>query len=106
MSDYTIATDDSILPYTHTTTTTGCIVEKMSITHPYAVMNKESFAWIYLAKSDNSLKYNRQVQKISAVFSYIGGLIGAITAILFLIKAYTDTSLEVAIGLSLFQTKN
>jgi hypothetical protein len=42
------------------------------------------------------------VQKISAVFSYIGGLVGAVTALLFLIKSYTDSSLEVTIGLSLF----
>ena len=43
------------------------------------------------------------MQKISAVISYIGGLVGAITALLFLIKAYTDISLEISIGLNLFE---
>lgn len=60
---------------------------------------------MYLAKSVNSLIYTRQVQKISAVFSYIGGLVGAITALLFLIKTYTDISLEITIGLHLFQSE-
>lgn len=59
---------------------------------------------MYLAKSENSLVYSRQVQKISAVFSYIGGLVGAVTALLFLVKSYTDSSLEVTIGLNLFQS--
>jgi hypothetical protein len=61
-----------------------------------------ALATVFLAKSANSLLYNRQVQKISAVFSYIGGLVGAITALLFLIKTYTDSSLEISIGIKLF----
>ena len=65
-----------------------------------------AYAAVYLAKSDNSLVYNRQVQKISTVISYIGGLVGAVTALLFLIKSYTDNSLEVTIGLNLFQSKD
>ena len=43
------------------------------------------------------------MQKISTVISYIGGLVGAITALLFLIKTYTDISLEITIGLNLFE---
>jgi hypothetical protein len=54
-------------------------------------------------KSHSSLVYTREVQKISVVFSYIGGLVGAITAFLFLVKSYTDSSLEVNIGISLFK---
>jgi hypothetical protein len=65
--------------------------------------NNTALTSIYLAKSKDSLVYTRQVQKISAVFSYIGGLVGAITAVLFLIKSYTDISLEVSIGINLFQ---
>ena len=37
------------------------------------------------------------------VFSYIGGLVGAISAILFILKSYTDTSLEIAIARNLFR---
>lgn len=36
----------------------------------------------------------------------MGGLVGAVTALLFLVKSYTDSSLEVTIGIDLFQTPN
>jgi hypothetical protein len=68
-------------------------VEQKAINHPYTVTANVPTVSVYLAKSENSLMYNRQVQKISAVFSYIGGLVGAITAFLFLIKIYNDSSL-------------
>jgi hypothetical protein len=68
-------------------------VEDKAINHPYGVSGNGSLASVYLAKSPNSLFYTRQVQKISAVLSYIGGLVGAVTALLFLIKSYTDSSL-------------
>lgn len=82
----------------------GSIVESKAINHPYSIGSGTPYASVYLAKSVNSLLYTRQVQKISAVFSYIGGLVGAITAVLFLIKMYTDISLEITIGLHLFQS--
>jgi hypothetical protein len=77
-------------------------VEERAITQPYKFTSSSSYAGIYLAKSANSLLYTREVQKISAVFSYIGGLVGAVTALLFIVKSYTDSSLEVTLGISLF----
>lgn len=62
--------------------------------HPFGISDANApLARVLLAKSTNTLKYSRQVQKISTVFSYIGGLVGAITAFLFLMKSYTDSSL-------------
>jgi hypothetical protein len=81
----------------------GCIVEQKGVNHPYSNSDQTALASVYLAKSANSLKYKREVQKISAVFSYIGGLVGAVTAVLFFVNIYTDSSLEISIGLSLFQ---
>lgn len=88
-------------------TTTGCIVEERVVNQQYSIPSdrEKQLVSLFLAKSENSLQFTRQVQKISAVISYIGGLVGAITAVLFLIKTYTDASLEVAIGLSLFEVK-
>ena len=54
-------------------------------------------------KSPTSLSYAREVQKLSQVLSNMGGLVGAVTAALFLLKSYTESSLEMAIGLELFQ---
>jgi len=45
-----------------------------------------------MAKSGNSLVYTREVQKLSSVFSFMGGTIGAISALLFIIKIYTSLS--------------
>lgn len=53
-------------------------------------------------KSENSLKYNRQFLKISTVISYMGGLIGAVIAVLFFLKIYTDNALELNISIDLF----
>ena len=44
--------------------------------------------------------------KISAVFSYIGGLIGAMTAVLFVFKTYTENALEINLSMDLFYEDN
>jgi hypothetical protein len=38
---------------------TGCIVEQKAINHPYAVTENVPTVSVYLAKSENSLMYNR-----------------------------------------------
>jgi hypothetical protein len=78
-------------------------VQTKAINHPFAVTNVTGYVNLYFSKSSNSLNYQRDVQKISAVFSYIGGLVGALTAVLFLMKTYTDTSLELTIAIALFK---
>lgn len=101
-SDFVINTDDSIWPLESNIVEKGSIVENKAINHAFSVTPMTPYASIYMAKSVNLLSYTRIVQKMSAVFSYIGGLVGAITAVLFLIKTYTDSSLEIMIGISLF----
>jgi predicted membrane protein len=56
-----------------------------------------------MAKSANSLVYNRSVQKISSVFSFMGGMIGAVSAVLFIIKIYTRLSFEISIAFEIFR---
>jgi len=46
------------------------------------------------------------VQKISSVFSFMGGLIGAVMALMFIVQAYTGFSYEIALGLDIFFGKN
>ena len=57
---------------------------------------------LVVRKSGISLIYNREVLKISTVISYIGGLVGAVAALLFIVKSYTDTSLEMNVSLEIF----
>jgi uncharacterized membrane protein YsdA (DUF1294 family) len=47
--------------------------------------------------------YAREVEKIFVVFSFVGGLIGAIMAGLFIIKSYTSFAYEVALALDIFR---
>ncbi len=102
MADFTITTDNSIWPYSDYTVDTGGIIQNKATNHPFSYSNYSGYANIYFSKSPNSIYITREVQKISAVFSYIGGLVGALTAVLFLLKKYTDLSFEVAIAKSLF----
>jgi ABC-type phosphate transport system permease subunit len=53
-------------------------------------------------KSSNSFNYSRSFQKIADCISYIGGLFGAITALLFFIKIYCQYSFEMGVGAALF----
>lgn len=41
----------------------------------------------------------RQVHKISAIFSFIGGLIGALMAGLFIINSYTSFAYEISVAI-------
>lgn len=50
------------------------------------------YASITIGKSSNSITYNRTVQKLSSVFSFIGGMVSAISTILFFMKIYTNLS--------------
>ncbi len=54
-------------------------------------------------KSSNSVTYNREVQKISTVLSFIGGMISAVSALLFIIKAYNSQAFEMEIASELFK---
>jgi len=58
---------------------------------------------MFLTKSTNSFVYKREVQKISSVFSFMGGMIGAVSAVLFIIKLYTNFSFEISIAHELFE---
>jgi predicted membrane protein len=81
------------------------MTQSLPTSHPYSItsLNKANYVTFGVAKSPKSISYARQVQKISSVFSFIGGLIGAILAGLFIINAYTSFAFEVSIALSVFK---
>ena len=56
-----------------------------------------------MVKSPTNLIYQRQVQKISTVFSFIGGLVSAISAALFIFKAYNTLAFELTVAVSIFK---
>lgn len=50
-------------------------------------------------KDPSQVKYKREVQKIFVVFSFMGGLIGAVMATLFIMNSYTSFAYELALAL-------
>lgn len=102
VSDYTITTDNSIWPYSQTTEDKGLIIEDKIINHPYTTF-LGTYSCYLIVKSSTSYRYDREVQKISSVFSFIGGLISAISAALFVFKMYNSFAFEITIALSIFK---
>lgn len=54
-------------------------------------------------KDPTQVTYNRAVQKIFVVFSFMGGLIGAVMAGLFIVHSYTSFAYELALALAIFK---
>lgn len=93
-SDFAITTDTSILPFETYMKEKGFIVEGNPTTQPYEKSSINTpFVIVGISKSARSLVYNRSYLKLSTIVSYIGGLVGGIIAVLFIVKFYTDCSL-------------
>lgn len=105
ITDFTIDTDNSIWPYESFEKDEGFFAKDLAVNHPLQYGAGSYYVGFYLAKSSDSYFYKRVVQKISEVFSFVGGIIGAGTAVLFFVKYYTDFSLEVVIAGSIFKKK-
>lgn len=103
VSDYTVKTDNSIWPFESNVEEKGVFLEDGVSSFPYSRPSGSNYATFFIQKSSNSIVYNRAVQKISAVFSFIGGMIGAVTAALFLINSYTSSNYEVSLALDVFE---
>jgi hypothetical protein len=89
-SDYIINNDYSLLPFVTNEIKQGMIIQDRGIGQTF--LRQKSYLQINIMRKGNSLIYHRSVQKISTVISYIGGVVGAITALMFLVKFYTDFS--------------
>lgn len=50
--------------------------------------------------------YTRNVRKISNVLSFIGGIISALLAVLFIMNSYTTFAFEVSIASEIFSAKS
>ena len=100
-TDFTINSDNSILPFKDIKTEKGFVVQSKAFLLPYALDHKPGnyIGILNLQKSTRSVSYEREVLKLSTVISYIGGMIGAIAALLFAVKFYTDSSLQMAISI-------
>ena len=58
---------------------------------------------IYFLKSTKSVKFNRAFNKIDAYFSYVGGLVGTIIGLFFIMGPYSEKAYEVSIAKKLLK---
>jgi hypothetical protein len=87
-----IASDNSIWPFEIVADDVVYSVSFPPLMYPYVADNTTSLGKIYVMKDGSHSIYTRQVQKIFVVFSFMGGLIGAIMACLFIVNSYTSFS--------------
>ena len=105
VSDYTIETDNSIWPFESFQYDKGFFIKDKALLHPFQYSAGVPYLDLYISKSSDSYTYKRVVQKVSEVFSFVGGIVGACSAVLFFLHNYTDFSLEVMIASTIFRKK-
>ena len=101
MEDFTITTDESILPFAEEKVETGGIVTKNCIKNHYEIdptASEAVYSTMTIFKSPISKSIGRNFQKIDEILSYIGGLFGTIAICLFLINMYNCYSFEILMG--------
>jgi uncharacterized membrane protein YsdA (DUF1294 family) len=103
LNEIDIQTDNSIWPFQQLTQDTLYSINFSPILYPFAVTNYTSFATFYIMKDPTQVTYSRAVQKIFVVFSFMGGLIGAVMAGLFIVNSYTSFAYELALALAIFK---
>ena len=93
VEDYTINTDESIIPFAATTTETGGVVTKNAIKNRYTFgPDYPIYGGFYIFKSPLSQTIERKFEKIDEILSYIGGLFGTVAICLFIVSVYNGYS--------------
>ena len=70
---------------------------------PYLMTAKRPYALINFNKASSTTTYTRSFNKIDAYFSYVGGLIGTIIGLIFILNLYTQKAYEISIAHKLFR---
>ena len=101
--DVTINSDVSIIPFEDIETDKINLLGFFPTLYPYKHTPEKPFARFYMVKDQASVTYTRAVQKVSAVLSFIGGIIGAVLGLLIILNAYTSFSFELAVAYQVFK---
>lgn len=92
LTEIQITSDNSIWPFTDFKDDTIYHTDLNSKYLPLLRTNSSLYATFFVMKDPIFQTYNREVQKIFVVFSFMGGLIGAVMAGLFMVGSYTSFS--------------
>lgn len=103
LGEVEIQTDNSIWPFCDSEHEKLYNIDYSPVLYPYAIEPDSAYAAFFIMKDPVKKTYTRTVQKIFVVFSFMGGLIGAVMAALFIVNSYTGFAFEVALGVDLFK---
>jgi hypothetical protein len=104
VEDFSISTDNSILPTNSIETVSGGIITKTAIKNTYINLDK-TYAIFILFKSSTSNNITRSFEKLDNVLSYIGGLFGTVIMFFFILGSYNTYKFEVSLAGYLYKTE-
>lgn len=99
LSEVDVTTDNSIWPFSTIQSDVLYAINYAPVLYPFTVGNGTSFASFYIMKDPADTLLDRQVEKIFVICSFMGGLIGAVMATLFMMNSYTSFAYELALAL-------
>ena len=102
-ADYSITTDESILPFQETHTENGSMVTLVNSNSYLLGNSSDIYANLYFYRAPESYIYSRTYQKIIDTFSYIGGLLGAILILVFIVNFYNEYAYEIIFAASIYK---
>ena len=103
LSEYAISTDSSYMPYKDRQQITGTKINgQPQQSYMYRHKSTDSYVKLVIAKSPTSYVYDREVQKFTTLFSYIGGFLSACTTALFFFKFFVEESYEIELVTKFF----
>ena len=73
---------------------------------PFLKTNAKPYAVINFSKAPTTVTHTRSFNKFDTYFSYVGGLIGTIIGLIFLIQFYTQKAFEISISHKLLKNSD
>lgn len=98
----TIQTDVSIMPYEDILSENVTRVPESFTPSYYIPKPGQNLAEILFQKSTSTSTYSRSFNKVDAYFSYVGGLVGTILGLIFIMGFYTEKAYEVSLAKKVF----
>ncbi len=86
-----VTTDESIWPFADEVIDKGIFFPKeMDLQYFQKRYTSKNYARVEVVKSFDKYTYNREVQKLSTIVSYIGGVISCFLTAFFIMNSYTS----------------
>ena len=107
VAEYSINTDQSIWPFTDELIDNGLFIPSTPSIRNFPISSVfPYYVYIRIIKSTDKYIFQRTVQKLSTIFSYIGGVISSLLTAFFIMNRYTSFSFEISMANELFKTQD